>query len=201
MFVTWVTQNPTAPSWVEFGRTADRRGKLRLAHPADSNPFTDQGGANRTIHVHRATLLNLKPGAEYQYRVGSSDGWSNLFFFTAMGDTPSPTFAVYGDFGLANARTLGQLQRETQEGRYDMILHVGDFAYDLHRLNGTVGDQWMRQIESIAAYVPYMTAPGNHEWAYHFAHYRARFTMPQYREHLNDYYRLQGKCGCLGAFT
>lgn len=31
--------------------------------------------------------------------------------------------------------------------------------------NGTIGDEFMRQIESIAAYVPYMTSPGNHEWA------------------------------------
>ncbi len=26
-----------------------------------------------------------------------------------------------------------------------------------------MGDEFMRQIESIAAYVPYMTVPGNHE--------------------------------------
>lgn len=31
--------------------------------------------------------------------------------------------------------------------------------------NGRIGDEFMRQIESIAAYVPYMTCPGNHEWA------------------------------------
>ncbi len=29
--------------------------------------------------------------------------------------------------------------------------------------NGRVGDEFMRQIEAIAAYVPYMTVPGNHE--------------------------------------
>ena len=31
--------------------------------------------------------------------------------------------------------------------------------------NGRVGDEFMRQIEPIAAYVPYMTCPGNHEKA------------------------------------
>ena len=29
--------------------------------------------------------------------------------------------------------------------------------------NGRVGDEFMRQIEPIAAYVPYQTCPGNHE--------------------------------------
>lgn len=29
--------------------------------------------------------------------------------------------------------------------------------------NAKVGDEFMRQVEPIAAYVPYMTCPGNHE--------------------------------------
>ncbi|KAF6030059.1 ACP7 [Bugula neritina] len=36
----------------------------------------------------------------------------------------------------------------------------------------------MDQIESIAGYVPYMTAVGNHESAYNFSNYRNRFSMP-----------------------
>lgn len=31
--------------------------------------------------------------------------------------------------------------------------------------NARIGDEFMRQIQSIAAYVPYMTCPGNHEAA------------------------------------
>ena len=65
--------------------------------------------------------------------------------------------------GNVNAVSLPRLQRETQSGMYDMILHVGDFAYDMNDDNGTRGDEFMRQIEPIAAYVPYMTCPGNHE--------------------------------------
>ncbi|XP_020621639.1 acid phosphatase type 7-like [Orbicella faveolata] len=36
----------------------------------------------------------------------------------------------------------------------------------------------MNQIQTIAAYVPYMTCPGNHEQAYNFSNYRNRFSMP-----------------------
>lgn len=31
--------------------------------------------------------------------------------------------------------------------------------------NAEIGDAFMRQIEAIAAYLPYMTCPGNHEEA------------------------------------
>ena len=44
--------------------------------------------------------------------------------------------------------------------------------------NAHVGDEFMKQIEGVAAYLPYMTVPGNHEEKYNFSNYRARFTMP-----------------------
>jgi len=43
-----------------------------------------------------------------------------------------------------------------------------------------VGDTFMDQIEPIAAYLPYMTCPGNHENADDFHQYRGRFSMPNY---------------------
>jgi acid phosphatase type 7 len=60
----------------------------------------------------------------------------------------------------------------------DGILHVGDFAYDLHTDHGRVGDEFLRAIESIAASLPYQTCPGNHEAMFDFLHYRKRFFMP-----------------------
>lgn len=65
--------------------------------------------------------------------------------------------------GNENAKSLVRLQEETQREMYDAILHVGDFAYDMDSNNAEIGDAFMKQIESIAAYVPYMTCPGNHE--------------------------------------
>lgn len=67
--------------------------------------------------------------------------------------------------GAENPQSLPRLQEEVQRDKYDLIMHVGDFAYDMYEQNGTVGDEFMRQIEPIAAYVPYMTVVGNHEEA------------------------------------
>lgn len=90
--------------------------------------------------------------------------------------------------GNVNAQSLARLQEEVQKGHFDAILHVGDFAYNLDTVilvffslrllsflniyeiktlnlqdNARVGDAFMNQIQSIAAYVPYMTCAGNHE--------------------------------------
>ena len=42
---------------------------------------------------------------------------------------------------------------------------LGDMAYDMDYDNARYGDQYMNSIEPIAAYIPYMTCPGNHEQA------------------------------------
>ena len=96
----------------------------------------------------------------------------------------SPRLAVYGDLGSDNAQSLPRLQREAQEGLYDAVLHVGDFAYDMDANDGKVGDRFMRQIEPIAAYIPYMTTVGNHEEKGNFSHYKARFFMPGSQDNL-----------------
>ena len=46
----------------------------------------------------------------------------------------------------------------------DMWLHVGDFAYNFDSgPEGYIGDQFMRNIEQVAARAPYMVSHGNHE--------------------------------------
>ncbi|KAM4640526.1 acid phosphatase type 7 isoform 1-T1 [Discoglossus pictus] len=122
---------------------------------------------------HLSTLSSV-------YHCGSDLGWSPLFSFRAILSDSSwgPRLAVFGDMGNENAQSLSRLQKDTQMDMYDAVLHVGDFAYDMDKDDARVGDEFMRQIESVAAYVPYMTCPGNHEEAYNFSNYRNRFSMP-----------------------
>lgn len=177
MWVVWSTINDTVNSMVKYYPLGSK--KVLTAHGV-SRLFTDGGVLRRTQYVHRVKLTNLTPGQKYAYSCGSDEGWSNLFTFTAMksGSKWSPSFALYGDMGNKNARSLPRLQRETMGGMYDAILHVGDMAYDLNVDNARVGDAFLRQIEPIAGYVPYMTCPGNHEMKYNFSNYRHRFVMP-----------------------
>ncbi|KAM5146517.1 acid phosphatase type 7 isoform 1-T3 [Mantella aurantiaca] len=178
MTVTWTTFSWT-PSIVEFSSLPGPPSFNFTAY-GETSLFVDGGPMKRKMFIHRVTLKNLIPGQRYVYHCGSALGWSPQFYFRALRNDPSwgPQLAVFGDMGNENAKSLSRLQKETQMDMYDAILHVGDFAYDMDKDNARVGDEFMRQIESVAAYVPYMTCPGNHEEAYNFSNYRMRFSMP-----------------------
>lgn len=186
MIVTWVTLQSTYTSVVEYGEK-----DLSLAAKGTEDVFVDGGPEKRMMFMHRVTISGLRPGQKYIYHCGYPSGWSSVFSFTAMpsGSNWSPRFAVFGDMGNVNAQSVGRLQEETQAGNFDAILHVGDFAYDFDTDNARFGDAFMNQVQTFAAYVPYMTCPGNHESAYNFSNYKSRFTMPGDERH-NMFYSI-----------
>ncbi|XP_074872570.1 acid phosphatase type 7 [Carettochelys insculpta] len=177
MTVTWTTFSP-AGSIVEFG--PEQGGAFTASAKGQASRFVDGGLLHRSMFIHRVTLQGLVPGQRYVYRCGSRLGWSQHYSFQALqnGTDWSPRLAVFGDMGNINPQSLPRLQRDTEQGLYDAVLHVGDFAYDMDQFNALVGDAFMRKIEPVAALLPYMTCPGNHEEKYNFSNYRARFSMP-----------------------
>ncbi|XP_045500015.1 acid phosphatase type 7 isoform X1 [Colias croceus] len=173
--VTWTTFNNTHESRVQYGQ-----GIMDQEAVGTRTRFTDGGPWKRFMWIHRVTLKDLKFDTRYEYHAGSSYGWSELFSFKTPpeGEKWVVRAAIYGDMGNKNAHSLSYLQDEAQRDHFDVILHVGDFAYDMDTDNALVGDEFMRQIQPLAATVPYMTCPGNHEAAYNFSNYRNRFSMP-----------------------
>lgn len=177
MMITWVTTSADIDSLVEFG-LADQA--LDLKASGSATKFVDGGSEKRVMYMHRVKLIDLKPDTSYDYHCGSMDGWSSVFRFRTLPDGTDwvPRLCIYGDLGNANAKSLAYIQEELARDDFHAILHVGDFAYDLATDNARVGDAFMNQIVPIAAYRPYMTCPGNHEYAYNFSNYRNRFSMP-----------------------
>uniref|UniRef100_A0A1I7ZE13 Purple acid phosphatase n=1 Tax=Steinernema glaseri TaxID=37863 RepID=A0A1I7ZE13_9BILA len=178
MIVTWVTFDDTLDSLVEFGPSDDA---LNSTAKGTTSLFVDGGKLKTKRYIHRAQIDGIQPGVKYYYHVGSEYGWSSTFSFVGLKPRESGgyRYAVYGDMGNINARSLGKIQNLAQKRDFDMVLHVGDFAYNMDTLEGGYGDEFMRQIEPIAAYIPYMTCVGNHENAYNFSHYVNRLTMPK----------------------
>ncbi|VDK69104.1 unnamed protein product [Litomosoides sigmodontis] len=158
MWITWLTYNDTFSSVVEYGIN-----DLRWSAKGNSILFVDGGKQRNKRYIHRILLTDLIPGTVYQYHVGSEYGWSSLYRFKTMRQLTNHeyVYAVYGDLGVVNARSLGKIQQQAQRSLIDAVFHVGDMAYNLDTDEGQFGDQFGRQIEPIAAYVPYMTVVGN----------------------------------------
>lgn len=148
------------------------------------------GEQHRRIITYRAKLTNLERDRLYIYRAMCSDpipGKNKEYKYVSavyrykvrdFSNSRKPfNLALYGDLGLDNSKSVPNLIEDVDNNIYDLIIHNGDFAYDLNTQNGAVGDRFMRMIEPIAARIPYQTSVGNHELAQNFTHYNSRFSM------------------------
>ena len=148
-----------ASSCVDF--TADEAGRLTLA----------------------VTVLftGLVAGTKYYYVCGSEalrTPWSRVYSFThdtGAARDGGATAVVIADFGYYNAESLEKLYADAFTGRFDALLHAGDFSYDFDTDGGHVGDGYMRQLEPVTSAIPYNGIPGNHEVANNYTHYKTRF--------------------------
>jgi hypothetical protein len=190
MNVAWTTgSNESLADSVHWSKTG---GALDLTAAGDSKPLNVSGSR----YTHVATLEGLVEGAAYDYIVGEDGKKWTFTYRTEHVEGRPDRHIIFGDMGSSHAftmclactasslvcdaatcatnRTDAGLINEV--GKADMFLHVGDFAYNFDTANGTVGDQFMRNIEQIAATTPYMVSHGNHEDSDDTcAHYLERF--------------------------
>ncbi|TYZ65189.1 hypothetical protein PybrP1_000540 [[Pythium] brassicae (nom. inval.)] len=152
---------------------------------ATTTLFADADKKKTQRWHHVAYVTGLKTNTRYTYVVGNPVySWSIPFSTKtapsreeAAASSEPMRFLVTGDIGYQNAATLPMMQSEVAEGHVDAVVSMGDYAYDLHLANGHVGDIFMEEIEPIAAAVPFMVAPGNHEAHGAFSHYTERFRL------------------------
>ncbi|KAK7109977.1 hypothetical protein V1264_013922 [Littorina saxatilis] len=176
MVIVWATRG-NCTTLLEFGISS---WQLDQHSAGNSVAFWEQNLKGLHI-IHRVELTDLAASATYFYRPMSNNYGKGPFYFkTPRTDLGwSPKFLVFGDLGV-HTKTIPTLVEEARKGEYTALLHIGDFAYELKDGGGVIGDQFMQLIEPVAAYLPYMTAPGNHEIdSDTFTHYAHRFSMPQ----------------------
>lgn len=230
--ITWATPARGTGSFLKLHASALSPGcgntsmmvQASTTHFTDTNPNGLQYISRAVFDASMARPTPLLAGCPYEYSVVfcvtvDSCEEKGPFSFVynrmvnAMSDAAPLSVIVYGDMGrYGGAQTLRALKKEIAgngptsktSSVTDAIIHVGDFAYDLHSYGGLVGDTFFQHIEPLAARVPYMTTPGDHEtqclgspgWSkywigdlrqctsgektsHYFSHYRNRFTMPR----------------------
>eukprot|EP01060_Flectonema_neradi_P028171 TRINITY_DN378_c0_g1_i5.p1 TRINITY_DN378_c0_g1~~TRINITY_DN378_c0_g1_i5.p1 ORF type:complete len:562 (+),score=143.07 TRINITY_DN378_c0_g1_i5:55-1686(+) len=193
--VEWVTQ-VTSEDVIMWGLS---KSTLNNTAKGDSVAYTKDEG--RKWYTHVATMNSLLENTEYYYKVGNNNtGFSDVFkVMNRRTATTAKPFKhiLFGDMGSACAFSLCEACTQQSlvcdaatcatnrtnvglisETDADMFLHVGDFAYNLADGNGTVGDQFFKNIEQVAANAPYMISHGNHEDTHaNLAHFLERFRL------------------------
>lgn len=156
---------------------------------------------------HLVDLPNLPPLTRFYFRVGDplGSGISEEFSFKTgppsggrvKGQALQMQVAVFGDMGLVNSQaTIALLETLVTKGLngtppIDFVMHVGDIGYgDQYPayMYERVWQQFFFNMAPIMSRVPYMVAPGNHEFGCghdeceddtgDFVTYGMRFALP-----------------------
>ncbi len=160
--ITWFTDGAADPGTVvQYGPVAEGMSDCEIQTAAF--PFSAEGQTRATFDVdaltHSATMRELDPAHPIRYRVGSeSGGWSAV---RVLQPAPQDSFRFihFGDHAQSDASRA--VTAATRARNPDFVWIAGDLSY----ANGDqpVWDRYFDMLEPLAADIPVMTAPGNHE--------------------------------------
>ena len=180
-FVTFEKVAPTAPPEALVGRVSGQLEPVSAGEGAVTHTFVAQGGQapswdpglrwpKRTYYMHFVTLRGLEPRGAYYYTVRSGgDGavWSREYKFRAGyagGDGGETKIAIFGDMGVYTWNNMGNLLADAEAKAIDLIVHMGDHAYNMGIFDDKRGDGYMVAFEKVLSQVPWLPIMGNHEF-------------------------------------
>ncbi|MDW8105374.1 MAG: metallophosphoesterase family protein, partial [Armatimonadota bacterium] len=198
IILTWSDNPATTQSVTWRTDTSVRRGVAQIAPASDRPDFPQQARTveaqttplrtdSGTAHYHSVTFRDLKPNTLYAYRVGDGTHWSEWFHFRTASDRPQPfAFLFLGDaqndIRSACLRVVRQAFLNHPDIRF--VLHAGDLVNRGER--DVEWAEWFAMMGWMAASVPSVPTPGNHEYVrdsegkrFLTPHWRAQFTLPQ----------------------
>ena len=148
----WLTWNPVAAPVVKYGYAS---GSYTATVPAATLNFVDPNSMHVTRYIQNALATGLKGSATIFYIVGDAASGT---FSTEMVAFTQPTvhestavqvMAVFGDLGVTNSQSMQYLSVEVANGAIQIVLHVGDYGYNLDDFNGQKGDIFLRDMQNI----------------------------------------------------
>lgn len=160
MSFTWQTWDYpiVTDSVVKIGLSAS---SLNRTVSGSSHLFTDPNANHTQRIMHVVSINGLQASTLYYYQVGDdTHGWSDTFHFktlwdastlhTAMQKNVPHKFVILGDMGDTNDQVNSAVTKEGRDERdIDVVVHVGDFAYDMDSNEGKTGDLFMNQIQNL----------------------------------------------------
>ncbi|RID63107.1 hypothetical protein BRARA_E02133 [Brassica rapa] len=172
MRVSWVTNDKSSPSFVEYGTSP---GKYSFLGQGESTSYSYI--FYRSGKIHHAVIGPLEPDTVYYYRCGG--GGPEFHLKTPPSRFPI-TFAVAGDLGQTGwtKTTLDHID----QCKYEVHLLPGDLSYADYMQHKW--DTFGELVQPLASVRPWMVTQGNHEKENipfvvdEFVSYNSRWKMP-----------------------
>ncbi|KAF5189256.1 Purple acid phosphatase [Thalictrum thalictroides] len=172
MRITWITEDESSPSMVEYGTLTGVYTSISKGESTSYSYLFYNSGK-----IHHTVIGPLKDNTTYFYRCGGQD--LEFSFKTPPSQFPV-TFAVAGDLGQTGwtASTLDHIH----QCKYDMHLLPGDLSYADYQQHRW--DTFGQLVQPLASTRPWMVTEGNHEkesiplLKAAFESYNSRWKMP-----------------------
>jgi len=167
--VNWVTFEAAAPADAPTAFVGSAAGALTDSIKGVTHVHVT-AAKDRTYYMHFVKLAGLKPRARYFYAVqsgGSGAAKSDTFSFKApyaAADGGKTVANVYGDMGVYSWNNMGNLKADLAAGAADLVIHLGDHAYNEGDDDERRGDGYMTAFQDVLANTPWMPVVGNHEY-------------------------------------
>jgi len=172
MRITWITDDNSAPSVVDYGT---KEGKYTMTSQGESTSYSYLLYSSGKIH--HVVIGPLEDNTIYYYRCG---GQGPEFQFKTPPSQFPLSLAVVGDLGQTSwtKSTLDHIK----QCEHDMLLLPGDLSYADFMQH--LWDSFGTLVEPLASTRPWMVTEGNHEKEHilflesGFQSYNARWKMP-----------------------
>ena len=130
-FVTFEPEVPSKAPSVRYRLGTQPNSTATTATGVTHIHVTSQG--DRTYYMHFVSLTGLTERASYLYRAqsgGAAAPSSAEFRFRAGYSSGVTRIAIYGDMGVYTWNNMQNLQNDITDGAADLIVHMGDHAYN-----------------------------------------------------------------------
>lgn len=157
--VAFVTVDAHAPAAAvaQVGTSPSLAG---AANVSGATNFWTQVGSTREYSFHFVPLSGLLPATTYYYRVTSGAAgalWSATLSFTTRDVSKPLILGIFGDMGVYKVNNMDVLRNSS----LDLIVHMGDHAYQMSSDDGARGDGYMIAWEGVLTATPWLAVMGN----------------------------------------
>ena len=158
--IMWQSEPEMKDAFVEYRATKDENAAIQTQKEHINDKFTDNG---KTTYVHTVILKNLKPGTEYEYRLGYGNRRSqwyrlntaqvhNNYKALIFPDSQSAKYKVWEDVAMP-------AWQRNRDARFFItmgdLVDNGEHAYQWN--------EWFTRIGPMITRIPAAPVMGNHE--------------------------------------